>query len=486
MTRRPARAAGALSAAWSAALLCVLQALPQPLLAAGSGYLPDGALRYEEERLANGLQLVVQQVDSAPYVALRLVVKTGTDHFPCGDRELPHLIEHLLFSANDGIDETTLDSRVAAWGGSINAFTWPEHTEVVLDVHSRFQREAIGLLSTMVTGFSPDGDDVAREVAVIEQESGVEHTPLRLWWSRQPFAQRASQQFFRDAGAYCEAGIAPVRHLLAGDVRGAFDAHYVPGNMLLILVGDIDDDGRTAAREAFGALPERPVVPVEPLLIRMPARTDYRSGWLTGIANLDQPTLVGLSPFTDWEGYYALSLVADWLDDRLYRDLRTDSAIAYTPVADLSYHGTALSVTLAVETRAADTDATIAYLDRLADGVRREGIPPGDFEHLRASALLSMARDFERISDRADYLSAAAREIGQGGLFDTEAFYAGLDYAEFRRLVARDWPARHIVFDDAPPVSWAVRTGLLAGCSGFLIALLAWRIWRRLAAARPG
>lgn len=469
----------------SSVVLALLSCLPQ-LVIAGAGFLPDGALRYEEERLANGLRLVVQQSDNAAYVAMRLVVKTGTDHYPCDDRELPHLVEHLLFSANERVDETTLDAQVAGWGGSINAFTWPEYTEIVLDVHSRFRQPAIELLATMIAGFSPGEDDVLREVAVIEQESGVEHSPLRLWWSRQPFTQRASTRFLRDAGALCDAGIAPVRHLKAGDVRRQFDAHYVPGNMVLILAGNIDEEGRTAARDAFGALPAREIPSVAPLVIRMPDAGDYRSGWLSGIANLDQPTLVGFSPFTDWEGYYALSLVADWLNERLFRDLRTDSGIAYTPVAELSYHGTALSMTMSVETRPADTDFTLGYLDELANTVREQGIPPGDFERLRTSALLAMARDFERTSDRADYLSAAVREIEQGGLFDTEVFYSGLQYDEFRRLVARDWPARHVVFNDAPPVSWTARSGLVLGGIGLLALLAGRRLWRRFSPARAG
>lgn len=479
-------ASAATGAATAASTAVTTNTAPASLPAATSGYLPPGSLSYAETRLANGLRMVVQRVDSAPYVSARLVVKSGTDHYPCHDRELPHLVEHLLFSANREFSESDIDERIRGWGGSINAFTYPEQTDLVLDFHSRFQQEALALMGAMVAGFDPGGEDVAREAGVVERESGVDHTPLRLWWSRQPFTQTASTRFYLDAGVWCDAGIAPVHHLTIDDVRRSFDTYYVASNMILVLVGNLDEQGLAAARRVFGALPARPAPVVTPLDIRMPARDDYASGWLSGTANLDQPVAVGFSPFRDWHGYYALSLVNEWLNDRLFRELRSESGIAYTPVADLAYHGTALSMTMAVETQAADTGYTLDYLRALAGEVRAQGIPEEDFERLRTAELLGMARRFERISDRADYLAESVREIEQGKLFDSESFYAGLTYAEFRRLVARDWPARFAVFNDSPPVSWSVRIGVLLGSLALLAAALGWRLWRRLREARPG
>lgn len=465
---------------------CLLLVLTTRAAVASEGFLPAGSLSYTETRLDNGLRLVVQPVDSAPYLSLRLVIKTGFDHYPCDDRELPHLVEHLLFSANDQLTETGIDDLVRSWGGSINAYTYPETTEIVLDAHSRFRHEAIGLVATMISGFAPTTDDVAREITVVEQESGVEHTPLRLWWSRQPFTQRASQKFFVDTGAHCNAGITSVRHLAVDDVLRSFDTQYVAANMLLVLVGNLGDDGAATARMVFGALPARPAPSNTPIDIRMPSQDGYASGWLSGSAGLDQPTAMGIAPFHDWRGYYALSLVADWLNDRLYRELRSESGIAYTPVADLGYHGTALSMTLAVETRAADTAFTQQYLRDLVAEVGTQGISEEEFQQLRAAALLGMARAFERISDRADYLAQSSREIEGGGLFDSEAFYSALTYDEFRALVQRDWPARFVVFNDAPPVSWSMRIGLLLGSLALLAAALGWRAWRRLREMRPG
>lgn len=454
--------------------------------ARGNGFLPPGALEYEEIRLENGLRIVLQEADSAPYVSARLVIKTGTDHFPCRDRELPHLVEHLLFSANATLVESEIDNRVSDWGGSINAYTYAEQTDIVLDAHARFQAEAILLLATMIRDFAPDDEDVLREAGVVERESGVEHSPLRLWWSEQPASWQAMTHFSVASGLACSGGIAPVQHLRGADVRQAFAGHYAPGNMILVLAGQLDDSGLAAARDAFSALPAKPVTPAQARRIEMPAASDYASGWLSGVASQKEPAAIGLSPFRDWEGYYVLMLAEAWLNDRLFRELRSELGIAYTPTASVDYHGTALSVLLTAQTRKEDAEFTRAYLRSLVDEVAAQGISEDDFERLRRGSLLGMAQSFERITDRADYLAASVREIESGGLFQTEAFYRGLDYERFRALLARDWPARFVVIDNSPRISWSARAWLLGGSFLLLAFALGLLFWRRLREARPG
>jgi len=449
-------------------------------------FLPAGALQYEEIRLDNGMRIVVQRAHSAPYVSARLVIKTGTDHFSCETRELPHLVEHLLFSANADMEEGDIDDQVNSWGGAINAFTYAEQTDVVLDAHAQFQAEAMQLLATMIAGFAPDDADVAREADVVERESGILHTPLRLWWSAQPVTHLAGTRFAIAAGIACGNGVPPVHNLRGEDVRAAFATYYVPANMMLVIAGDISDAGLDAARSAFAALPARPAPALHPLPVSMPAGNDFESGWLSGTANLDAPSAMGISPFHDWEGYYALLLVESWLNDRMFRELRSERGIAYTPSATVNYHGTALSITLEAQTNSVDTAFTRDYLRDLVTEVQQNGISESDFEHLRRATLLGMAQSFERISDRADYLAASVREIESGGLFQTEDFYSRLDYARFRVLLARDWPARFVVVDNSPRISWSARVWLLGGSVLLLCTGLALLVWRRLRDVRPG
>lgn len=463
------------------ALLCLAAtANARTLTPTQDTYLPPGALSYDEERLPNGLRIVTQEVHSAPYISARLLVHVGTDYFPCADRELPHLVEHLLFSANASLAENEIDDRIADWGGAVNAFTYPEDTVVVLDVHARFQEDALPLMATLIGDFSPTADNIEREKNVVEHESGTVQTPLRLWWSQQPFTQRAETRFDIAAGMLCSAGITPIHHLALADVQQAYANWYVPANMILVLVGDLSPEGRDAARAAFSALPAQPAPKPVPARIAMPTDTEFASGWLSGVSQQDAPTAIGIAPFRDWEGYYALQLVEAWLRDRMFRELRSERGIAYTPDALFNYEGTALSIALRVQTDPADTAFVESYLRRLVDDVRTQGIPEEDFERLRTSTLLGMAQAFERIADRADYIAGSWRELESGALFNSETFYRDLDYLRFSELVARDWPARFVVFDNSARLSWSMVTGLLIGSCILLVVGVTLFVWRRL------
>ena len=106
--------------------------------------------------------------------------------------------------------------------------------------------------------------------------------------------------------------------------------------------------------------------------------------------------------------------------------------------------------------------------------------PAAGGARLRMSTLLGMAQSFERIADRADYLAATWREIDSGGLFDTERFYRDIDYRRFRTLVARDWPARFVVVDDAPRLGWTSAILLMTVAAVLVAGVIALFVWRRL------
>ena len=70
----------------------------------------------EGYQLANGLQLILKPTSDRGHVSIRLVVGVGLDDFSCADQQLPHLLEHLLFSGTDDSGEGGLEERMQAPG----------------------------------------------------------------------------------------------------------------------------------------------------------------------------------------------------------------------------------------------------------------------------------------------------------------------------------------------------------------------------------
>ncbi|MFX5393286.1 hypothetical protein ABTD32_20000, partial [Acinetobacter baumannii] len=61
--------------------------------------------------LPNGLQVILKDGYERDHVSIRLVVGVGLDDFGCDQKELPHLLEHLLFSGVDDTGEGGLEER---------------------------------------------------------------------------------------------------------------------------------------------------------------------------------------------------------------------------------------------------------------------------------------------------------------------------------------------------------------------------------------
>lgn len=79
-------------------------------------YSPAGMYDLERLDLPNGFTILTKKRDHAPNVSIRLVVGVGFDDFDCRDEELPHLIEHLMFSGTSNFSETDIEQLLDSWG----------------------------------------------------------------------------------------------------------------------------------------------------------------------------------------------------------------------------------------------------------------------------------------------------------------------------------------------------------------------------------
>jgi len=86
-------------------------------------YTPPGLYDIEYYQLPNQMRVVLKERHQARSVSYRVVVNIGTADYPCGSRETPHFLEHLLFTGTSMHEESELDDLIEGHGGSWNAFT---------------------------------------------------------------------------------------------------------------------------------------------------------------------------------------------------------------------------------------------------------------------------------------------------------------------------------------------------------------------------
>ncbi|WP_200907884.1 insulinase family protein, partial [Pseudoalteromonas sp. UCD-33C] len=238
--------------------------------------------------LPNGLQLLLKPGTERGHVAIRLVVGVGLDDFSCEDKELPHLLEHLLFSGIDGGGEGELEERMQALGGDWNAYTSNADTTFVIEAPAQNQRKVLDLLLAIITRTQLTDANINAAKQVVEREDGGHYSHLQRLLDRQDLGHKASSQLAVELGLKC-AERAEVEHLTRDQLEKLRKAWYAPNNMTLIIVGDLDKLLPAYLERTYGALD--PVDPSEhrplPDIQHAAAiRRDLIHGWVGDNAKL--------------------------------------------------------------------------------------------------------------------------------------------------------------------------------------------------------
>ncbi len=211
--------------------------------------------------LPNGLTVLVKPDASAPVASVQVWVRTGSTHE--GDLAgagLSHYLEHLLFKGTANRAGRDISSVVQAHGGDINAYTSFDRTVYHIDLPAASAGLAIEVLADMVLNSTLPPEEVERERNVIlrEIDMGQDDPDHRL-------AEALFATAFRTH---------PYRHPIIGhrDLFSAvtrdellryYRARYVPDNLTVVVVGDIDPAQVEAdVRRHFGGVKRAALAPV--------------------------------------------------------------------------------------------------------------------------------------------------------------------------------------------------------------------------------
>ena len=382
--------------------------------------LPSLALdrsRVEGYLLPNGLQVILKSGYERDHVAIRLVVGVGLDDFDCDQRELPHVLEHLLFSGLDDAGEGGLEARMQALGGEWNAFTGAADTTFVIEAPARNQRKVLDLLLSVVRDTRPDGQDLSNAKRIIEHENGGHYGHLQRWLDRQDVGQPASEQLATELGLRCPAR-SDVQSITLEQVE-ALRAHwYAANNMTLIVVGGLDRFLPAYLERTYGEL-----LPVEPgerrdlngISHRAERRRDLIRGWVGDTAAVQWSFI---EPVLDTDHDKTLELLARYLDWVQYDALRLRHGLAYGPSVRRESQGDSGLLTLNAVVSRDDVSATLDALQKALDDLRQTGLNPALFARIQAAAISREAWTTQGNSALADYYWSALNGYADGRFDD--------------------------------------------------------------------
>src|SRR3990170_4697650 len=235
MTRKGHRTILAIFCMWAA---CgVWGAAPPDAGAADGKTAAEGAKLVETFMLGNGLTVVIRENHSSPVVAVQVWVKAGGATEPDERAGMSHILEHMAFKGTKRRGPGQIAREVESLGGQINAYTSSDQTVYHITISGRYLENALDILADTIGNSVFDADELAKEREVILEELRMnEDNPGRMNGKALFREMYRVHPYGRPVIGYDNT----IRKTTRDDLLSYFSRYYYPGNMVLVITGDVD------------------------------------------------------------------------------------------------------------------------------------------------------------------------------------------------------------------------------------------------------
>ena len=221
-----------------------------------------------ERTLPNGLRVFVVEYDSPGLVAYYSVVRTGSrNEIEPGKSGFAHFFEHMMFRGTAQFSTEKYNAAIKAMGADSNAFTSDDMTVYHILAGATALPTIVTIEADRFQHLEYAEAEFQKEArAVLGEYNKGASDPL------QPMVEALCDHAF-SAHTYKHTTIGFLRDIedmpnQFAYSRQFFDRYYRPGNVILLVVGDVTADKVMPLIEqhygAWGAGPARPAIPTEP------------------------------------------------------------------------------------------------------------------------------------------------------------------------------------------------------------------------------
>ena len=375
--------------------------------------------------LANGLTLILKPDRSAALASVQVWVKTGSTHegghLGAG---LSHYLEHMLFKGTERRAGRDISATVQAHGGYINAYTTFDRTVYYIDLPSEHTAVAVDLLADAVLHSTLPADECVKEKDVILREIAMtkDDPDNRIWDALFGTAFR-EHPYRQPIIGHRDVFSAVTRE----DLLGYYRARYVPNNLVVVIVGDIDVAAtRAAVEQHFGSAPRArlaPVlVPAEPLQLGARAEHRYEDveisravlAWpIPGLTHDDAPVLDLLS-----------GVLGGGDSSVLWQDVREKAGLVHAIDTSSWNPGSSGLFCISFTADADKREAANAAIERSLARCAARGFTPAQLKKAVRQIVVSEINTRKTMSGQASRLGVA--EVVVGDLDHSRAYFEQL------------------------------------------------------------
>lgn len=299
--------------------------------------------------LENGLTYYVQKNDSYPkHMTLCMVVNVGSSDETISEKGYAHFVEHMAFQGTTNFPGTMaldyLGSKGAMFGSEINAFTQVSYTQydfTALPSEKNVLDSVLMIMRDFASEITFDPKDVSNEKKVIVEELHMsDNVDRRL-------CDNYFSSLYDDDGFHIVNIIGSedwLKYITSVELKKFYNKWYVPENIAVVLVGDIDTEyACNKIEELFSSMPHR-ISPQKSAEYKIPEHDnvdiyiDKNLATSTGIITLSHERINADDPVRFNEYCYNDSLFTHLLEQR-FIDIASRPGSPFLDIAVISNYG---------------------------------------------------------------------------------------------------------------------------------------------------
>jgi zinc protease len=344
-------------------------------------------LNFTDQRLSNGLRVIIAQDHSAPVFAIAVTYNVGSHSERPGRTGFAHLFEHMMFQGSKNVGKGEHMILIENNGGDMNGTTSEDRTNYFEMLPKNQLDLALFLESDRMRSLAVNQANLDNQRNAVQEER-------RLGIDNQPYGKAYLEidNLAYDNFAYKHSVIGSMADLNAAtvsDVQNFFRIYYAPNNAVVTLVGDLDPtEALEKVKKYFGDIPSQPAPP-KPDLAEPEHYGERRETIEDPLARLPMILMAFHIPPGNSADNYAVQVLANILStgesSRLYQHLVKDKQLATSvEVQADSRTGPSLFYVVAVPRPGVKVEDLENAIEAEIAAVKKDGVTEAEMDKARA------------------------------------------------------------------------------------------------------
>jgi predicted Zn-dependent peptidase len=361
-------------------------------------------LDFTDQRLENGLRVIIAPDHSAPVFAIAVTYNVGSRNERPGQTGFAHLFEHMMFEGSENVGKGEHFILVLNNGGGMNGTTDEDRTNYYEKLPKNQLDLGLFLEADRMRSLAINQANLVNQRNAVQEERKLDIDNQAYGKSELEIDNLSYDNF-----AYKHSTIGSVADLDAAsvdEVKDFFRIYYAPNNAVLTLVGDLDpQETLEKVKRYFAAIPSQPAPP-QVDLAEPEHYVERREVVYDPLARLPQVLISYHIPPGDTAENFAVQVLADVLStgqsSRFYQHLVKEKQLAASieTDADARVGPGLLYITATPRPGVNPQDLEKAVYDEI-EAVQKVGVTAPEIEKARTQYLRS------QIQGRQSSLSVA-------------------------------------------------------------------------------